>query len=332
MEIDLKKTPLSEIDLSKIDYEKSYVIHKNCKYLIIDNSIEYFEDGLYKMNSNPRRGFLFYPNGNHYYKEATIHLFYKEVRECKTCEYAYNPFAVIRHCGECSGYSKWIPIDEGVEKPIKPKESVTKKVEACTRCIHLSCNRINEPCCSCNKLPYGVRNNYEWVQEPNPHPIIIEYQDLGDTVKIVKIEGVMNSLNIITHAGDRVYQEYMSGSPCMISRNNGVSVFWKVDRNLVSEFLIAGATYSKQHIFDVVNQMKLSAKRLAQLIKDSKKKSLKSKEMKDLHNLKDFYREDLREYFMVDYEGPEEYAGILFNKWLNELSLNEANEIVEADR
>ena len=33
-EIDLKKTPLSEIDLSKIDYEKSYVYLEGRKYKV----------------------------------------------------------------------------------------------------------------------------------------------------------------------------------------------------------------------------------------------------------------------------------------------------------
>lgn len=228
MEIDLKKTPLSEIDLSRIDYEKSYVMFKGNKYLIIENTLKqssYEHDFvLYSLDSKPWRGFLFYPDGKHYYNEATLHLFYKEERECKTCEHAYNPFAVIRHCGNCSGYSKWMPIDDCVENQIEPKAK---------------------------------------------NPIIIEYQDLGSSVKIVKIEGVMTCNEIKKHAGVKIYDEYVQNSPCIaISDFDGV-MYYLFSTNPL-QTIKSGQVILKEQFEILIETMKLSAKRLAQLIKDSK--------------------------------------------------------------
>lgn len=230
-EIDLTKTPLSEIDLSKIDYEKSYVRFKGDKYLIIENTIKQspYEHNfvLYAFDSKPWRGFLFYPDGKHYFNKATLHLFYKEERECKTCEYAYNPFAVIRHCGNCSGYSKWMPIDDCVENQIEPKAK---------------------------------------------NPIIIEYQDLGDKVKIVKIEGVMSYEEIRKHVDSSVAEKYSDGSPYMLyaKYDKAVGIYSMINGNLNMREIKIGKEIRKQLFFDAIESMKLSAKRLAQLIKDSK--------------------------------------------------------------
>jgi hypothetical protein len=49
--------------------------------------------------------------------------------------------------------------------------------------------------------------------------------------------------------------------------------------------------------------------------------------MRDLHNLKDFYMAELREYFMEDYEGTDEQFESDFQLWLKDLSLKEIREI-----
>lgn len=230
MEIDLKKTPLSEIDLSKIDYKKSYVIYENCKYLIIENSIKYYEDGLYKMDSNPRRGFLFYQNGNHYYKEATLHLFYKEDRDCETCHYS-EKWRYSYPCSECStvtgAFNEWIPI-----QPTKKQTN---------------------------------------------HDIVIEYQDLGDTVKIVKIEGVMSADEILRHAGMSVRSRYfINSSPYMYAEKDRLVIHHAgKDEDFFSVSLHIGLYYDKDKFMKYVEIMKLSAKRLAKLIKDSKEPEIK---------------------------------------------------------
>jgi hypothetical protein len=230
-EIDLTKTPLSEVDLSKIDYEKSYVMFKGNKYLIIENTLKqssYEHDFvLYSLGSKPWRGFLFYPDGKHYYNKATIHLFYKEEKGCGNCQYI------------------------------------------CTL-------PYNDPCCKCDTInhpfwqPKEVKERPagEWKQV-NSHPIIIEYQDLGDKVKIVKIEGVMTHNEIQKHANHSVYLEYFGGMHMFMSANKKELILVTKSIPVTTKYDI-GCTISKMRFEALINFMKLSAKRLALLIKDSK--------------------------------------------------------------
>jgi hypothetical protein len=234
MEIDLTKTPLSEIDLSKINYEKSYVMFKGNKYLIIENTLKqssYEHDFvLYSLDSKPWRGFLFYPDGKHYYNKATIHLFYKEEKGCGNCQYI------------CT-----LPYNDPCYK----------------------CDTINHPFWQPKEVK--ERPAGEWKQV-NSHPIIIEYQDLGDTVKILKIEGVMTIDEIIKHAGDSVLSQYADGEkrPSMHMSGGSLYVWCKKDNQFYYHFINHGDKIKKESFADLIDNMKLSAKRLASLIKDSK--------------------------------------------------------------
>jgi hypothetical protein len=82
-EIDLTKTPLSEIDLSRIDYEKSYVEYDgkiNSIKTIKANFIEERWEVDYWWFTN---------QGKHIIRPSTItlHLFYKELQDCPHCRF-----------------------------------------------------------------------------------------------------------------------------------------------------------------------------------------------------------------------------------------------------
>ena len=79
-EIDLKKTPLSEIDLSKIDYEKSFIEDKDFHAKHHIKHIKSCEHGWFAELADNRAGFTFRNNGKDYFcpTEFILHLFYKE--------------------------------------------------------------------------------------------------------------------------------------------------------------------------------------------------------------------------------------------------------------
>jgi len=228
-EINLKVTPLSEIDL-RIDYEKSYVMDNGFKEKI--KEIRLSKDGLDKENvclytiEMGMGNRVFYPNGKHYYGLYTLHLFYKDEKQCDTCgnclvdSIKRERYFNIKVCKICVKQSKWIPID-----------SVS-------------------------------------ALSVNPHPIVIEYQDLGDTVKIVKIEGVMTLNEIKKHTGDKVYLDYTSKPPCMHAILNGMRIY---NINNTSFEINIGMTIHKPLFFEIIETMKLASKRLALLIKESKR-------------------------------------------------------------
>jgi hypothetical protein len=219
-EIDLTKTPLSEIDLNKIDYEKSYVISWGDTYYVKKISYDKVDMiwHIYDSESVDLH-YGFSNNGQHIYcpRSCTLHLFYKEEKSCNDCQYNYDIngiSVVLEKCISCCNNDLW-----------KPKDK---------------------------------------------HPIIIEYQDLGDKVKILKIEGVMTFEEIEKHAGFHVLNQYASGC-CMRMENSddftircidGVIRFYKPSVN---------KGISKQEFDYLIESMKLSAKRLAELIKESKK-------------------------------------------------------------
>ena len=237
-EIDLKKTPLSEIDLSKIDYEKSYVEVKHLNN-ICDLGILgiMYDDGFYKANDRLDNVHHFKKNGQYRHgNEKTLHLFYKEEKRCGNCDnlipFGGYGIGMCNHQETCNNQSHW-----------QPKESVSQH----SKCIWDSSDK---------------------------HPIIIEYQDLGDKVKILKIEGVMTFEEIEKHAGFHVLNQYASGC-CMRMENSddftircidGVIRFYKPSVN---------QGMPKQEFDYLIESMKLSAKRLAELIKESKKPEIK---------------------------------------------------------
>ena len=228
MEINLKETPLSEIDLTKIDYEKSYVecciqppknnkirgiSRKGTEFTIIDGEPPYGD-------------FTFRNNGENFYapNDFTLHLFYKEVRDCSTClNRIKTSIGFMCDADRCVNRSGW-----------QPKESVK-----------------NEKNCS------------------NPHPIIIEYEDLGDTVKILKIEGVMTIDELLKHCGTDIVNKYTDGEkrPSMHMSDGSLYVWCKKDNQFYYHLINRGDKIKKESFFDLIANMKLSAKRLASLIK-----------------------------------------------------------------
>ena len=76
-EIDLTKTLLSEIDLERVDYEKSYIELNNNPEKIM--RIKKLDDGRYRFSTNGYNiGWTFLNNGKHQYnpQTVTLHLFY----------------------------------------------------------------------------------------------------------------------------------------------------------------------------------------------------------------------------------------------------------------
>lgn len=227
-EIDLKVTPLSEIDLSRIDYEKSYVEYDgkiNSIKTIKANFIEERWEVDYWWFTN---------QGKHIIRPSTItlHLFYKEVKSCYMCRY-------------------------------------------------LSGSRYVDPCYSCANIGRSDKDNWLPKESPkpktvksNPHPIVIEYQDLGDTVKIVKIEGVMTHEEILRHAGHSIAEMYFGHGLCMwktgniLTVENGSETF----SCKLKQIMKIGDKIEKEMFFIAIDKMERSAKRLASLIKESKPK------------------------------------------------------------
>ena len=233
-EIDLKKTPLSEIDLSKIDYEKSYVEVKHLNN-ICDLGILgiMYDDGFYKANDRLDNVHHFKKNGQYRHgNEKTLHLFYKEEKRCGNCGNLI-PFGgygidMCNHQQACNNQSHW-----------QPKELVRQ----------------------------------------DKHPIVIEYQDLGDKVKILKIEGVMTHDDIIKYAGQEVYETYISthvdNFASMFNCGGFVNVFWTDHKRFCGQAIQVGEKIDKSQFNKTIHYMKLSAKRLAELIKESKKPEIK---------------------------------------------------------
>jgi hypothetical protein len=235
-EIDLTKTPLSELDLSKIDYNKSYVETEFFNKKI--STIEHYYDDKFDIVDTANEGHHFYKNGRWVHGIGkTLHLFYKEEKGCGNCQYI------------------------------------------CTL-------PYNDPCCKCDTInhpfwqPKEVKERPagEWKQV-NSHPIIIEYQDLGDKVKILKIEGVMSADEIEEHAGRDVLLKYANVAPSMmktIIHENVVVVCGNSNvGNRYPRTLYIGEEKDKNAFFDAIENMKLSAKRLAELIKEFKKTEIK---------------------------------------------------------
>jgi hypothetical protein len=253
-EIDLKKTPLSEIDLTKIDYEKSYVMDEDRKHKI--NRIMYSEKNdkwnVYEYSYDyGDNAFWFSGTGRHriYPKNFSLHLFYKEgvrTQSCKGCKHEYG-IVDQSPCYGCLDADKWIL------RNWQPKESVKE-----------------------SNIP-----EHKWVKRLlNPHPIIIEYQDLGSSVKIVKIEGVMTIEDIRSHAGRSVTNEYFLYAPNMnmfersfIKKDTlcdgKTGVYIREDIHNPLELTI-GDAFPKQDFLKLIETMKLASKRLASLIKESK--------------------------------------------------------------
>jgi hypothetical protein len=209
MEINLKETPLSEIDLSKIDYEKSYVWYENKKDFI--KNIQPFNKS-YDVNVDD--GFyLFEITGQHSYDNgATLHLFYKQ---CSTCDDEKKP-AYDLPCRTCVDFKSWQP------------------------------------------------------KSVNSHPIIIEYEDLGDTVKILKIEGVMTCEEIKKHCGTDILSKYTDGEkrPSMYMDDRSLYVWCERDSQFYFHLIFNGDKIKKESFSDLIDNMKLAAKRLASLIKE----------------------------------------------------------------
>ena len=227
-EIDLTKTPLSEIDLSRIDYEKSYVEWDGTKMNMRGFNHVSKQDDYWCMD-----GWHFLANGKNISgRNITLHLFYKDEKQCDTCgnclvdSIKRERYFNIKVCKICVKQSKWIPID-----------SVS-------------------------------------ALSVNPHPIVIEYQDLGDTVKIVKIEGVMTYEEIKKHTSIDLFTEYTTvggRQPYMYSwENRNYIMVYCQNYHLMK--IIIGEKYQKQTFFEIIETMKLASKRLASLIKESKPK------------------------------------------------------------
>jgi hypothetical protein len=228
-EIDLTKTPLSELDLSKIDHNKSYVETEFFNKKI--STIEHYYDDKFVIVDTANEGHHFYKNGRWVHGIGkTLHLFYKEEKGCGNCQYI------------CT-----LPYNDPCYK----------------------CDTINHPFWQPKEVK--ERPAGEWKQV-NSHPIIIEYQDLGDTVKILKIEGVMTIDEIIKHAGDSVLSQYADGEkrPSMHMSGGSLYVWCKKDNQFYYHFINHGDKIKKESFADLIDNMKLSAKRLASLIKDSK--------------------------------------------------------------
>jgi hypothetical protein len=230
MEINVKETPLSEIDLSKIDYEKSYVHLKigggypNMEFKIYVIDINAHKDSAIIKTNSLCQFYWFNLDGTPIRDDRfSLHLFYKEARNCNNC-------------------NNFIPFDGN-------------KIGICTR--QATCNS---------------QSTWQPKKAVNLHPIIVEYEDLGDTVKILKIEGVMNSDEIYAHAGKDTAKKYFNGYPNMyFLKQNVGNIFINVrEHKYSSRILEIGGTIPKQSLFDVVDLIKLSTKRLASLIKDKK--------------------------------------------------------------
>jgi len=236
-EIDLKVTPLSEIDLERIDYEKSYVV--SCNNNIQVTKIIYNEDNKKTWNIHTEEAafttYHFNNNGRHMYNPegCTLHLFYKELRDCENCRFTDSS----NDEEPCKSYegSNWQPIEE----------------------ISISKGWISST---------GV------CVKSNPHPIVIEFQNLGDTVKIVKIEGVMSYDDIEKHAGMSVRKLYFTNSSPFMYAEKDRLVIHHVGKSddFFSVSLHIGLYYNKDKFMKYVETMKLASKRLASLIKDSK--------------------------------------------------------------
>jgi hypothetical protein len=139
MEIDLKKTPLSEIDLTKIDYDKSYVEYDGAKIPIYSRDCIHREYSYWNM-----RGWHFLENGTHYAERtihATLHLFYKEEKFCKTCKYEEVDFSYFPY-SDCKirEHSHWQPkesvsigggwfVEDSSKKKNTISESINKRVK-----------------------------------------------------------------------------------------------------------------------------------------------------------------------------------------------------------
>jgi hypothetical protein len=268
MEIDLKKTPLSEIDLSKIDYEKSYVWRDDDKRMDYVVSIREAFGSFTKSQWKIQTSEWLYPfsnNGSHCNapKKFTLHLFYKEVRDCPTCKHENVRYGT-EPCIDCTiRYDK--QVNQLTPNHWQPKESA-KDEKTCENCKHSTKKNKQEPCCSC-------RFYSDWEANikatPRNKDIIIEYEDLGDKVKIVKIEGVMTHDEIQKHANHSVYLEYFGGMHMFMSANKKELILVTKSIPVTTKYDI-GCTISKMRFEALINFMKLSAKRLAELIKESK--------------------------------------------------------------
>ena len=252
MEINLKETPLSEIDLTKIDYEKSYVWYKGKKDFI--KNIVIYDREQYKVIISEGQ-YYFQNNGSHSYNpySCTLHLFYKEVRDCSTClNRIKTSIGFMCDADRCVNRSGW-----------QPKKSVTEVAESnsCPDCNHWYLSSSTYPCCLCKDGDHFIQ-----YETPNPHPIIIEYEDLGNTVKILKIEGVMTCNEIKKHAGVKIYDEYLATSPCIAVSDVDGGMYYHFSTDIV-QTVQNGEVISKEEFNTLVETMKLSAKRLASLIK-----------------------------------------------------------------
>ncbi|MFA5434239.1 MAG: hypothetical protein WC319_15445 [Candidatus Paceibacterota bacterium] len=231
-EIDLKVTPLSEIDLERIDYEKSYVV--SCNNNIQVTKIIYNEDNKKTWNIHTEEAafttYHFNNNGRHMYNPegCTLHLFYKELRDCENCRFT-DSSNDEEPCKSCEG-SNWQPIEE---------ISISK----------------------------GWMSSTGVCVKSNPHPIVIEFQNLGDTVKIVKIEGVMAGDEIKTHAGKKVLDDYFIGAHMFF--NKGLLIVKDKDGYYMA--VESNMKISKKAFLNLIETMKLASKRLAELIKETPK-------------------------------------------------------------
>ena len=222
-EIDLKKTPLSEIDLSRIDYEKSYVEYDG-KINSIKTIKANFIEERWEVDC-----WWFTNQGKHIIRPSTVtlHLFYKEVKSCYMCRYLSGS-RYVDPCYSCAN------IGRSDKDNWQPKES-PKEARDCNTCKHLIVSRYFQPCRSCSQiLMGGTKDKWTPAEQSvkNPHPIVIEYENLGDTVKITKIEGVMTVDEIKNHVGKKVLDDYFDG--VHMSMNKG---FLNVKDGLLWYFL-----------------------------------------------------------------------------------------------
>jgi hypothetical protein len=142
-----------------------------------------------------------------------------------------------------------------------------KESMECTDCAHYQKTDFGWICYKRCDHDHSGWQPKESVKE-NKHPIVIEYQDLGDTVKILKIEGVMTVDEIKNHVGKKVLDDYFDG--VHMSMNKG---FLNVkDKDGYYMTVESSSNISKKAFNNLIETMKLASKRLASLIKESKPK------------------------------------------------------------
>jgi hypothetical protein len=193
-------------------------------------------------------------------------------------------------CVECYNADKWVEVvhtewflKQSINPNQQPKESV-KEVKSCDNCGNcLADDRkrtryFNVKVCKiCVKQSKWIPIDSVSALSVNPHPIVIEYENLGDTVKIVKIEGVMTHEEILRHAGHSIAEMYFGHGLCMwktgniLTVENGSETF----SCKLKQIMKIGDKIEKEMFFIAIDKMERSAKRLASLIKEFKEPEIK---------------------------------------------------------